>query len=37
MEGRPAFRVGFNYLRDLGESGRLAIVSERERDGRGVH
>jgi len=33
VEGRPAFRVGFNYVRDLGEPGRLAIVSERERGG----
>jgi error-prone DNA polymerase len=31
LEGRPAFRVGFNYVRDLGEPGRLAIVSERDR------
>jgi error-prone DNA polymerase len=33
LEGRPAFRVGFNYVRDLGEPGRLAIMSERERGG----
>jgi error-prone DNA polymerase len=26
-------RVGFNYVRDLGETGRLAIVAERERGG----
>ncbi|HYW26677.1 MAG TPA: hypothetical protein VE953_21065, partial [Terriglobales bacterium] len=26
-------RVGFNYVRDLGEPGRLAIVDERERAG----
>jgi error-prone DNA polymerase len=26
-------RVGFNYVRDLGEPGRLAIVAERERAG----
>ncbi len=25
------FRVGFNYVRDLGEEGRKAIVAERER------
>jgi error-prone DNA polymerase len=28
-----AMRVGFNYVRDLGEDGRKAIVSERERAG----
>ncbi|MEO8744940.1 MAG: error-prone DNA polymerase [Candidatus Dormiibacterota bacterium] len=28
-----AMRVGFNYVRDLGEDGRLAIVAERDRDG----
>ena len=28
-----ALRVGFNYVRDLGEAGRLAVVAERERDG----
>ena len=28
-EGQKAFRVGFNYLRDLGEAGREAIVAER--------
>src|SRR6059058_2999589 len=27
------FRLGFNYLRDLGEEGRLAIVEERTRTG----
>jgi error-prone DNA polymerase len=26
-----AMRIGFNYVRDLGEDGRKAIVSERER------
>jgi error-prone DNA polymerase len=26
-----AMRIGFNYLRDLGEEGRKAIVAERER------
>jgi error-prone DNA polymerase len=30
---RQSFRVGFNYLRDLGEPGRLAIVEERGRNG----
>ncbi len=30
---RPAFRVGLNYVRDLGEPGRLEIVRERERGG----
>jgi error-prone DNA polymerase len=28
-----AMRVGFNYVRDLGEDGRKAIVGERERAG----
>ncbi|MDQ6771538.1 MAG: DNA polymerase III subunit alpha, partial [Candidatus Dormibacteraeota bacterium] len=32
-DGRPAFRVGFNYVRDLGEPGRLAVVEERARSG----
>src|SRR5262249_29893761 len=31
--GHDALRVGLNYVRDLGEPGRLAIVAERERDG----
>jgi error-prone DNA polymerase len=30
---RPTFRLGFNYVRELGEPGRLAIVSERDRGG----
>ncbi|MBJ7603637.1 MAG: error-prone DNA polymerase [Candidatus Dormibacteraeota bacterium] len=29
----PSMRIGFNYLRDLGEPGRLAIIQERERGG----
>jgi len=35
-EGTPdhAMRIGFNYVRDLGEDGRAAIVAERERGGR---
>ena len=28
-----AMRIGFNYVRDLGEDGREAIVAERERGG----
>ena len=28
-----AMRIGFNYVRDLGEDGRNAIVAERERGG----
>ena len=28
-----SLRVGFNYVRDLGEPGRLAVVAERERAG----
>jgi error-prone DNA polymerase len=28
-----AMRIGFNYVRDLGEEGRTAIVAERERAG----
>jgi error-prone DNA polymerase len=28
---RDCFRVGFNYVRDLGQEGRQAIVAERER------
>jgi error-prone DNA polymerase len=28
-----ALRIGFNYVRDLGEDGRKAIVGERERGG----
>ena len=28
-----AMRIGFNYVRDLGEEGRKAIVGERERGG----
>ncbi len=28
-----AMRIGFNYVRDLGEEGRKAIVAERERGG----
>jgi error-prone DNA polymerase len=28
-----AMRIGFNYVRDLGEDGRKAIVAERERGG----
>src|SRR4029077_18658286 len=34
MEGGDhAMRIGFNYVRDLGEEGRKAIVDERERAG----
>ncbi len=29
-----AMRIGFNYVRDLGEEGREAIVAERDRAGR---
>ena len=29
----PAMRIGFNYVRDLGEDGRTAIVAERGRGG----
>jgi len=31
--GHDTIRVGFNYVRDLGEPARLAIVAERERAG----
>jgi error-prone DNA polymerase len=31
--GHDTLRVGFNYVRDLGEPGREAIVAERERAG----
>ncbi len=31
--GGHAMRIGFNYVRDLGEDGRQAIVDERERAG----
>jgi len=31
--GHHTVRVGLNYVRDLGEPGRLAIVAERERAG----
>jgi error-prone DNA polymerase len=31
--GHDTLRVGFNYVRDLGEPGGLAIVAERERAG----
>jgi error-prone DNA polymerase len=31
--GHRALRVGLNYVRDLGEPGRLAIAAERERAG----
>lgn len=33
FENGPAMRIGFNYVRDLGEEGRKAIVDERERAG----
>jgi error-prone DNA polymerase len=33
LEDELAMRVGFNYVRDLGEEGRNAIVAERERGG----
>jgi error-prone DNA polymerase len=32
-QGHDTLRVGFNYVRDLGEPGALAIVAERERAG----
>jgi error-prone DNA polymerase len=32
-EARDSFRMGLNYVRDLGEPGRLAIVGERSRAG----
>src|SRR4029077_11999257 len=31
--GDHAMRIGFNYVRDLGEEGRKAIVAERDRGG----
>jgi error-prone DNA polymerase len=31
--GHDTLRVGFNYVRDLGEPGRLAMVDQRERAG----
>jgi error-prone DNA polymerase len=31
VKSEHAMRVGFNYVRDLGEEGRKAIVAERER------
>jgi len=31
LESGLAMRIGFNYVRDLGEEGRKAIVAERER------
>jgi error-prone DNA polymerase len=31
VKAEHAMRIGFNYLRDLGEEGRKAIVAERER------
>jgi error-prone DNA polymerase len=31
VKAEHAMRVGFNYVRDLGEDGRKAIVAERER------
>ena len=31
VKAEHAMRVGFNYVRDLGEDGRRAIVAERER------
>jgi error-prone DNA polymerase len=31
VKAEHAMRVGFNYVRDLGEEGRKAIVAERER------
>jgi error-prone DNA polymerase len=31
--GENSFRLGFNYLRELGEPGRLAIVAERANGG----
>ena len=33
VKAEHAMRVGFNYVRDLGEDGRKAIVAERERGG----
>ncbi|HYL08793.1 MAG TPA: DNA polymerase III subunit alpha, partial [Candidatus Udaeobacter sp.] len=33
VDGELAMRIGFNYLRDLGEEGRKAIVDERARVG----
>jgi error-prone DNA polymerase len=33
FEDGLAMRIGFNYVRDLGEEGRKAIVDERERGG----
>jgi error-prone DNA polymerase len=32
LESGLAMRIGFNYVRDLGEEGRKAIVAERERN-----
>jgi error-prone DNA polymerase len=32
-DGAYAMRIGFNYVRDLGEDGRAAIVAERDRGG----
>src|SRR5438874_535256 len=31
--GERAMRIGFNYVRDLGEDGRSAVVDERARNG----
>jgi error-prone DNA polymerase len=33
VDGSLAMRIGFNYVRDLGEDGRKAIVAERDRAG----
>jgi error-prone DNA polymerase len=33
VKNTHAMRIGFNYVRDLGEDGRKAIVGERERGG----
>ena len=33
LESGLAMRIGFNYVRDLGEEGRKAIVGERDRGG----
>jgi error-prone DNA polymerase len=33
VKNTHAMRIGFNYVRDLGEEGRKAIVAERERAG----
>ncbi|TMF21729.1 MAG: PHP domain-containing protein [Chloroflexi bacterium] len=33
LESGLAMRIGFNYVRDLGEEGRKAIVDERDRGG----